>query len=255
MSDGWVTENAHRGLARTDSMHRSSLLFSLALSIVLPTATHASLYVPAGLSPGDTYQLVFVTDGGIAATSSDVSTYNDFAQSEAALSSITGTGDGIVYSAIVSTSTVDARNNALVVGPVYNLNGELVATGFTDIWDGGLESEINRDQFGASIGGKIVWTGSDQDGYGVSSFELGSGGISDTATPVSGNSGRDGDKWIDQQRGAIDATSEHRIYALSSEITVPGSEPIPEPSAVVIWTLLGCASCATVFWRKRRNKN
>ncbi|MBM99979.1 MAG: hypothetical protein CMJ77_12700 [Planctomycetaceae bacterium] len=248
MSDGWVTENAHRGLARTDSMFRSSLLFSLALSIVLPTATHASLYVPAGLFPGDTYQLVFVSDGLIAATSSDVSTYNNFVQSQAALSSITGSGDGISYSAIVSTSTVDARNNAFVFGPVYSMNGELVATGFTDIWDGGLESEINRDQFGASIGGKIIWTGSDQDGYGVSSFELGSGAVS-----VSGNSGRDGDKWIDQNREYA-ATAEHRIYGLSSEITVPGSEPIPEPSAVAIWTLLGCASCAAVFWRKRGSK-
>ena len=249
MSERWVTKNVHRGLVRMDSMLRSSLLFSLALSIVLPTATHASLYVPAGLSPGDTYQLVFVSDGGTAATSSDVSNYNNFVQSQAALSSITGTGDGIIYSAIVSTSTVDARNNALVVGPVYNLNGELVATGFTDIWDGGLESEINRDQFGASAGGKIVWTGSDQDGYGVSSFELGSGNVS-----VSGNSGRDGNKWIDQNREYAD-TAEHLIYALSSEITVPGSEPIPEPSAVAIWTLLGCAFCAAISWQKRRSKS
>ena len=34
--------------------------------------------IPSGLSPGNQYRLVFVTDGTIQATSTDINTYNTF---------------------------------------------------------------------------------------------------------------------------------------------------------------------------------
>jgi hypothetical protein len=34
--------------------------------------------IPSGLSPGNQYRVVFVTDGTIQATSTDINTYNTF---------------------------------------------------------------------------------------------------------------------------------------------------------------------------------
>ncbi len=52
----------------------------------------AEIYRPTGLSPGDEYQLAFVTSGTTDATSADIGTYNDFVNLQAALNpSLTGT--------------------------------------------------------------------------------------------------------------------------------------------------------------------
>ncbi len=44
--------------------------------------------IPSGLSPGNQYRLVFVTDGTIQATSTDINTYNTFVDNEAHTSTI-----------------------------------------------------------------------------------------------------------------------------------------------------------------------
>jgi hypothetical protein len=113
--------------------------------------------VPAGLSPGDKYHLVFITRGVHDGASSDISAYNSFVQTEAAANpALTGTDVGITWSAIASTRTVNARDNALVSAPIYLLNGTKVADGFSDLWDSTtpahsplLSAPINVDQFGA----------------------------------------------------------------------------------------------------------
>ena len=203
-------------------------------------------YVPTGvLSQGET-----------AATSSSISYYNDFAQSQAELNSLTGYEDGVTYNAIVSTSAVEARNNALVSAPVYNFNGELVANGSADLWDGSLSARINYDQTGTELGGHHVWTGSTSSGEAWAGFELGAG---DNA--ASGGSGRDSNgKWI-ALKNTFSSTGSNSIYALSSVITVPGSEPepdpvppttVPEPASVVAWSLLGVIGCIGTWWNRRR---
>ncbi len=44
--------------------------------------------IPSGLSPGNQYRVVFVTDGTIQATSTDINTYNTFVDNEAHTSTI-----------------------------------------------------------------------------------------------------------------------------------------------------------------------
>ena len=232
------------------------ILTSLILLIVFQTTAVASVFLPVGLNAGDTYQLVFLSQGETAATSSSISYYNDFAQSQAELNSLTGYEDGVTYNAIVSTSAVEARNNALVSAPVYNFNGELVANGSADLWDGSLSARINYDQTGTELGGHHVWTGSTSSGEAWAGFELGAG---DNA--ASGGSGRDSNgKWI-ALKNTFSSTGSNSIYALSSVITVPGSEPepdpvppttVPEPASVVAWSLLGVIGCIGTWWNRRR---
>lgn len=38
--------------------------------------------IPSGLSPGNQYRLVFVTDGTIQATSTDINTYNNYLEGD-----------------------------------------------------------------------------------------------------------------------------------------------------------------------------
>ncbi len=89
---------------------------------------------------------------------------------------VTGADMGVTYRAIVSTSSVDARDNALVTAPVYRLDGELVASGFDDMWDGSIRVPISlrvgqtfcsfdHDAFPPPpCVSDYVWTGSSADG-------------------------------------------------------------------------------------------
>jgi hypothetical protein len=116
-----------------------SQIVTFALAIHSPVAAIAApIPVPAGLNPGDEYHLVFVSiDTRRNATPSDIDVYNAFVQGVADAAGI-GNSQGINWRAIGSTALVDARDNALVTEPVYNMAGELVADGFNDIWDGTL---------------------------------------------------------------------------------------------------------------------
>ena len=137
------------------------------LLVIGSTATRlvAAVFVPAGLNPGDVYQLAFVTTGTTTATSAVIQDYNAFVNAQAALNpALTGTNMGVTWSAIGSTTTVNAQTNALVQAPVYLLNSTQIATGFADFWDGSLLAPINIDQFGQSSGATFAWTGSFFDG-------------------------------------------------------------------------------------------
>ncbi|MCA9216183.1 MAG: hypothetical protein KDB27_24110, partial [Planctomycetales bacterium] len=116
------------------AMARSALV-----AAIVSFPCNASIMIPDGLEPGDTYQLVFNSSRSISATSSDIETYNRFVQSVADRAGL-GDSEGITWSAIVSTADVDARDNAIVGfdTPVYNFNMEKVATGYDDMWDGRL---------------------------------------------------------------------------------------------------------------------
>ena len=128
-------------------MNRSTLVLVHALVTTLFVGLaghiHASYVLPSGLSPGDQYRLVFVTSGARDASSANIEDYNDFVKSY---------GDQAVVSnwkAIVSTATVDARDNTSsnpttdgVGVPIYNLMGELVADDYSDLWGGELKLPI-----------------------------------------------------------------------------------------------------------------
>ena len=100
----------------------------------------AELPTPTGLSPGDTYHLMFNSSTFTDGLSSNINFYNNFVQAAADAAGV-GAGQGVSWRAIASTALIDARVNAVVGAdtPVYNTRlGQLekIADGFSDLWDG-----------------------------------------------------------------------------------------------------------------------
>jgi len=147
--------------------------FSVGLLLCAARCASAAPLVPPGVAPGSPYHLAFVTSGTRDATNSNIADYNAFVNAQAANNpALTGTNMGVNYFAIGSTTSVDANANAVVSAPVYNLNGDLLATGFADMWDGSLNNPIRYDEFGTP-GFPDVWTGTQASGVAFAGQELG----------------------------------------------------------------------------------
>ncbi len=202
------------------------------------------ILTPSSLNSGDTYQLIFVTSTTRDATSSNIADYNAFVQSAANAAWLGGGTilDGVQWSAIGSTAFVDARDNALVTGPVFNLGDELVASDFADMWNGSIPFAIRFDEYG-NIASDIVWTGSGPDGRKILGLYLG-GGMFDS-TNIGSTSSLSSD-WIDNSGN--DSVRVYGLYALSGELTVPRTQ-IPEPA---ILSLFGLGLAALGLSRRKR---
>lgn len=225
-------------------MFQKCIYTTLTLLWFVAATAHASIIVPAGLNPGDTYHLAFVTKGIRNATSASIADYNAFVQAEAAQNpSLSGTDVGVTWRAIASTNFVHARDNALVEAPVYLLNGTTkIADGYTDMWDGSIDAPFILDQFADSFPWPApgVWTGSTPFGTKWQGSTLGS-----STVMVGGDHATDGG-WLYQ--GVAPRSGSRYFYALSEELTVPTA--VPEPASVVLW--LGLASVLGVGARLRR---
>ena len=216
-----------------------SLLSVGSIAHALPILT------PTGLNPGDAYQLAFVTSTKIDALSNVIGVYNAHVQA-AADAAFSGTVlDGISWTAIASTGAVDARDNAPVAGPVYNLNDGIIAFGLSDMWDGGLmNSGIFVNELGLT-GNREVWTGSKSDGRGHAVFHLGD---VPSGLVVNGFAGGLPGLWIGS--GIEGITDLLQIYALSAVIVVPtpnGTAPAPATLALFGLGLVGLG-----FSRRKR---
>ena len=198
------------------------------ISIAVPqAAVGAPITIPSGLNAGDTYFLAFVTDGLHDSASSDILVYDAFVASQAglepALSALATT-----WKAIGSTPSVDAVTHSGVSGPVYNLGGDLIATGSADMFDGALGAPIVYDQFG-NISQHHVFTGSDQFGVRHPTQELGgSSGYSNF-----GYSYLTSSLWM-YDDGVIQS-ARYSVYGISGPLTVPAS--VPEPSTISLMLL------------------
>ena len=221
-----------------------------------PVLANATPFVaPAGVAA---YRLVFVTADGIAASSSDVSTYNTFANAEGAASTM-----GLpstTWKAIVSTSTVNALQNTDCGSvcdalPIYMVDGtSLVAAGWNYFF-GNSNNSITKNQNGVTQS-SIVWTGSYANGSGLATMGASGGttyginynGPGDAAL----NDGTDPNNGLSHSCGygcVTNSSDIFPIYAMSDEII---ASPIPEPlsgSAL----LVGGVAVTRVF-RRRRSK-
>jgi len=223
---------SRRTLVKT--MRSMAALFTIVISLSIHNFSYAAPFLPGGLKPGDVYHLVFVTSGFQNARGSEIETYNAFVQAQATNNpSLTGTDMGVAYFVIGSTRSVsadfNARDNALVSAPVYNLIGELIATGFGDMWDGSIQNPIRYNEFGVPQSA-AVWTGSNADGLAASNALGDRSGPVTLGLPYVSTSG-----WISGS-GSPNEHITRNFYALSEQLIVPGV--VPEPNALAL-ALLG----------------
>ena len=212
-------------------------------------ATHTRAFagpvvVPAGLPAGAPYRLVFVTNTADTALSTDIANYNSFvtasANSDSALASL-----GTTWTALVSTVTVNARDNTNTnptsIGvPIYNLAGQLVATSNADLWDGTIVNPIYYDQHGAPPppGDQVVWTGTQP--AGIADKPLG------TAFPSWGEGDYATRDWVFSSYGTYAADRTYLFYGISGVLAA-----VPEPSTLAL-AVLGALALLQVN-RRRRN--
>ena len=139
---------------------------ALVLVFFAQTANAVPVIQPAGLNTGDPYRLMFTTSTERDATSINIADYNAFVSGVA-----NGVGElaglGTTWTAVASTGGVSARDNTGTQGvagpPIYNLNGEIVATDYGNLWNGDLDNALFYDENGSllSVLGSEnhVWTG------------------------------------------------------------------------------------------------
>jgi hypothetical protein len=205
-----MTRNSfHRGIA---------FILGIGLAFAVVPLGQASAgpitIVPSSLSPGDWYRLAFLTSDTIDATSADIDVYNTFAD---------GLGDLVIKSdwrAIVSTETVDARDNTgtnpndFTGVPIFLLDDRRLADNNAHLWH---LTGINRHQSLAitNTGDTVidyVWTGTQSDGTDDEAL----GGFS-----LSGRVGRSSQTssyWIDN--GKLPQVRLYPVYAISGELKV-----------------------------------
>lgn len=207
---------------------------------------------PAGLSSGDQYRLFFMASGERDGTSTDIEDYNDFVQSHVDKSPKLA-ALGLEWNAVLSTATVDARDNTgtnpEVDGegvPVYMINGELLARNYVGLWDFEMSPRMNVDEFGNftpfdddadSVGGigVVTWTSTMIGGVAARGFTLGS------AEPIVGEAVGGG--VIGFGTGSDDAEEVHHVYWMSGVITVP------EPGSSAFWLV-----CVFALGRSRQGR-
>ncbi len=239
-------------LTRTGWLALATAVLCIGLGGCPAEAGGIVISTPAGLSPGDSFRIVFVTDALNAGTSSSIGDYNSFvstdATSEAAGGLVTYNGVALTWSAIVSTTSTDAIPNVGVSGaPVYLAGGTLVTSSDSSsgLWSGSLSNPINQDLKGTVLNDTGVWTGTLTSGTGAPAHQLGNSSVE------IGSTGSENSSWVAAfpfPTGLEDLA----IYGISQVLIVPIS--VPEPSTLVMaGTVIG-AGCAFGWSRRRRTE-
>jgi hypothetical protein len=233
-------------------MMKTKKILALLISGVFATtmaSQAAVITMPSGLSHGDQYRIVFVTSTTIAATSSDISTYNAHVTAAAALNPDLAVIEGTVeqtttWTAIGSTDSVNALTNTSTTGtgvPIYLLNGDLFAADYTTLWDNGatLKPSLNITEQGEVGGTSLVWAGTNGDGS-TGSLALGDP-TGETRAGKSDVTALQNQVWWITRINQTN-TNTFSLYAMSGILTVP------EPSSTA---LLGLGGLALMLRRKR----
>jgi hypothetical protein len=234
------------------------------LTCVVSLANATPIVTPLGLNTGDSYRLAFITSEMMRAENNDIEFYNQFVTDSANnvtfISALATT-----WHAIVSTETVDARDNTNTnpgiepdAIPVYLLDGiTLVNSDHRDIWGSGIVNPINVDETGTQLlqAGEFsvddqAWTGTDPDGTAAANPV----GIHSGVTSAFNYEPNRGDSFQTQGGNAtwlfntkldnVPVDTELRFYALSGILTVatdPNPVPAPGGLLVFIFAILGLA--------------
>jgi hypothetical protein len=219
-------------------------------TVAFVSRSYASpITVPAGLTPGSQYRLVFVTADTYTATATNIATYNTEVTGEAgAVAALAGLHT--TWLDIGSTATVSAINN---IGqdpsiPIYNLDGQLVASDATTntggLFSGTLFHAIDYSESG-SLDNAFVWTGTGTNGTGISGDQLGARTVAEGYSADT-----TGGLWFHDGM-TTSCYGTEALYAISAVLTVPGHNPEPSTIAMVS---LGGVVLLFVVRRRRANR-
>ena len=186
---------------------------------------------------GGKFRLLFVTSTRTTAVSSDIATYNTFVQNAA-------NGNTALrpfksqFRALISTPTVDARDNTATTGtgvPIYWVQGAKVADNYADFYDGSWDSQAGKTETGGTLSSSTFpYTGSDSDGTKTAINMVGSAGTtgvrigaigSGTAAPLTGGGFT-----------TNPASARRPLYALSPVLTVASSTDTTRPTVTAAST-------------------
>ena len=150
--------------------------------------------IPAALSSGDTFRLIFLSSTKRTGSATDIATYNTFVQDRAAAghADIQAYSDG--FRVVGCTATVDARDNTGTTYtssnkgvPIYWLSGNKVADDYEDFYDENWDDEANdKNELGnngpdTTDSGNYPLTGCDHDGTEAFSVSMASRSLGSTA--------------------------------------------------------------------------
>ena len=131
---------------------------------------------PSGLGEDDEFRLIFISSQGRTATSSNISTYNSWIQSQAGSGHVDIRTHRNGFRAVVCTQNDDAIDNTGMTDatgvPIYWLDGNKVANTYADFYDGSWSNDNdNQDRtedgindLNLSLAENHPWTGCDDDG-------------------------------------------------------------------------------------------
>ena len=186
----------------------------------------ASSLVPAGVSAGNGFRLLFVTSDTRDARSTDIDDYNAFVQNAAASGHADIQPFSSLFRALASTLSVSALDNTATNHttaepgvPIFWLAGPQAADDYDDFYDGGWDHrDPGRDENGAELdfgGGSNVWTGTNSDGT-VNSRPLG-GNPSDPNFGTTAEAARPGQSQAGHEIESenVNRRDTERLYGLS----------------------------------------
>ena len=186
--------------------------------------------VPPGVGVGSQFRLLFVSSSSTGSRNANLSHYNNIVVGNANGGQVDIRPFGNQFRALVSTATVDARDNTDTRGfgvPIYWLGGKRVANTYFDFYDGSWDSRDGRDGNGNLIATDLnILTGSLESGVGQPTTRIGdrSGGV---------RTGRlDQGEGNEIDNGPVLGNNFDRLYGLSPVLTLLANGP----QSPVVWT-------------------
>jgi len=259
---------------------RSVFLALFLIIFVSPSKADISVNPTSwGLSVGDTFRLVLVTNGTTDATNANITTYDTFVNTQG-LSGIKYNGSSLSWQAVGTTMTSNAAtdnsrysSSANLVN-VFNLNGIKVSnTGYNTFFQAGssgpshlsgVKYTINGSGNLQDLGQVNVYTGFEITGSASQFYNEDNSTFVYTALGKSATYQQSGSfytngaayGWADDWRqqwcktgyAGINSYS-NRMYAMSELITVVA---VPEPSTLLLGGIAAAASGVRVWMKRRR---
>ena len=185
-------------------------------------------HTPAGLQPGDSFRLLFVTSTKRNTEPKDIAYYNEFVERAADKNPNL---EPYQFRALGSTADVDARDNTNTAAgegvPIYWVGGDKVADNYADFYDGTWDSYTATNEQGHIYRSSLnyIATGSHNNGTKKPYWYLGA--------EFAGDGSVESGKVLQKDNQVSWWSTQFRYYALSPVLTVNPYHEVSSASPLV----------------------